>query len=149
MESLRYSLARDNIKVAICSPGPVQTPFITRYKSELTSADTSDNIYARAMTAASMDVLSQRLQDGQTQEGCANGIADTVDREYRKIVNLETADTVRFRNGTSEYAETVIGQIMVDPAAATAQPYSDAWDAARDLSRRAEDALRQAEEGGR
>jgi hypothetical protein len=136
MESMRYSVASDNIKVALVNPGPVATQFIERYKREQEDArvqSTGKPGLAARMSQRAAHNLEGRLAGGQTRESCAQSIVDVIEREYPKRVD-GSENSVRFWNGTTESADEVIAAVKCDPSGCEGPIYRKTWKTAADLA---------------
>jgi NAD(P)-dependent dehydrogenase (short-subunit alcohol dehydrogenase family) len=117
MESMRYSVMADNIKVCVVNPGPVATNFIARFKREgpTRRLEPSDLTLAHRMTAASVTHLESRIEGGQSASSCGEAIADTIVREAAKTVSLDTHGGVIFWNGTSDAASQIVDNVKCNP----------------------------------
>lgn len=136
MESLRYSVAPDNIKVCLANPGPVDTGFIGRYHREKPRPDGEGPELAHKMTAKGLKVLEGRLANGQTAESCGDFIADIVESNYALRIS-EPGSKAHFWNGTSEEARHICSAVKSDVTGYTSEIYKNAWNLAFDLAKRA------------
>jgi short-subunit dehydrogenase len=136
MEAMRYSVAPDNIKVAIVNPGPVSTGFINRYKreeAEITLDGREPATLVSKMSERYSNALAGRLAVGQSKESCAESIVDVIEREYPKRVD-EGQASVRFWNGTSDSAENIIAAVKCDVTGCESAVYRDIWKSSLELA---------------
>jgi hypothetical protein len=137
MEAMRYSVAPDNIKVAIVNPGPVATGFLNRYKREEAEINNNDGkgaaMLASQMSERCTNVLAGRLADGQSKESCAESIVDVIEREYPKRIDRGQA-SVRFWNGTSDSAENVIAAVKCDVTGSEGAVYRAIWKSSSEVA---------------
>jgi hypothetical protein len=135
MEGMRYSVAPDNIKVALINPGPVASNFVNRYESEATEvcgADDKPSFVAR-MSKLAAERLSAELRDGQSNDSCGESIVEVVERELPKKID-KGQEWVKFWNGTSESANEVITAVKCDATGYKCPQYSKTWTAALELA---------------
>lgn len=118
MESFRYSVESDNIKILLIQPGPVVTDFLTRLRDEHEAANkiAKPGRCARAvnLTSAWLQNVCERIEGGQTAESCALETIKVVEGAFSKMI-VNGKETVSFWNPTSEYARTVIENILRIP----------------------------------
>jgi hypothetical protein len=135
MEGMRYSVAPDNIKVALVNQGPVASNFANRYESEATEvcgADDKPSLVAR-MSKLAAERLGVELRDGQSNESCGESIVAVIERELPKKVD-NGHEWVTFWNGTSEFANEVITGVKCDAAGYSGPQYSKTWKTAFELA---------------
>lgn len=131
MDSYRYSVEQDNIKVAIINPGPVDTKFSSRYRAE-DSASTKNTDPYPDMTAHYTKWLTMRNRTGQPASECAASIVETMEREFPKKVDDGT-ENVRFWNPTSEYGVRTVNDLLGHPDGHSGQ-YKIIFDNAREVA---------------
>jgi hypothetical protein len=136
MESMRYSVAADNIKVCVVNPGPVATDFISRFQREEPKSNPDSEVLTLpyAMTAASVKHLEQRIAGGQSAASCGDAIADVIEREVVKTVSIDEHGGVVFWNGTSDAARQVIRDVKHNPDGYSGPVYEAAWQTASKLA---------------
>lgn len=109
MESYRYAVERDNIKVVLFNPGPTATPFGQLAVKESLLRDNLSRDDAHWM-----NLMTSRNDSGQDAEGCAKAIVKVI----VDCVDVNIADgvaSVPFRNATSDYGRRVIGGVLKHP----------------------------------
>ena len=113
MESYRYAVEQDNIKVAVVNPGPTATAFSGRFSSERREEAYAADPY-KELTQHFIDMMGQRNSNGQSGEDCASSVVETLEREYPKKVG-DGSENVKFWNPTSDYATKTITGILKYP----------------------------------
>ena len=125
-ESLRYTAALDGIKVICVNPGPVDTPFINRWKGQDGGREDHSGEHARKLTMKIRERLEQRLKSEEAESSgeCAVAITQTIlevkDKDPRK-------DVIPLVNGTSKRARHVINEILKDPSASQGEGHKALW----------------------
>lgn len=126
LSGYRYVVQNDNIKIALINPGPVaDTAFGARViseekirqtqKAEEGTRNDSDGGVSRSAVTDWADRLAGRLRTmGQSVESCTDVILDVVLRDVDKCV-VDGKDSVPLWNGTSDYADRVINDILKRP----------------------------------
>lgn len=139
MDSFRYSLQKDNIKVCMANPGPVSTPFTARALAERVmvkawgraspSEDTGKGL-GEALTDHYVGVNERRLSSGQSPEDCAKEIAAIVGRELGKRIDGDSTERERatFWNPTSDYAREVLREARRSQDGSTGPVYDPWWE---------------------
>lgn len=115
MDSFRYSVQKDNVKVCIVNPGPTRTPFSKRFGAELIPGQRPEGEappLSVRLTEHYVKVVADRNADGQTPQECAEAIADVVDREFPKNID-DGSKRAAFWNPTSEYGKAVLADSKV------------------------------------
>lgn len=112
MESYRYSVEQDNIKVAIVNPGPTKTSYADRMREETSEVSVKDpypkltDHYARSVT--------MNNASGQSAEDCARSILEVVRREIDKDVT-KGDEVVYWLNAVSDFSRNVIERMIRYP----------------------------------
>lgn len=109
LESYRYSVESDNIKVVLVNPGPTTTPFTIRLASESSLPTDTDDI-----NRYWMHKLVQSLNNGEPVEECAREIVRVVERDIDKSI-IAGKDAVRFWNPTSDVGYKVLDSVLKSP----------------------------------
>lgn len=110
MESFRYSVLPDNIKVCMVNPGPTATAFSKRFKEELVpgTRDVKDALkLQRLLVQEYIGKIEKRNAEGQTAADCARAIVGVVNRELPRNASHED-ERIVFFNPTSEFGRTVL-----------------------------------------
>lgn len=110
MESYRYSIERDNIKVMLVNPGPTDTDFATRYEQEGQQTQNNENTTMQS----TMDLVASRNKAGQPAHECAEVIVKLITENIDKNV-ADGSDAVSFWNGPSEFSQSVLEQVLRHP----------------------------------
>jgi NAD(P)-dependent dehydrogenase (short-subunit alcohol dehydrogenase family) len=139
MESMRYSVAADNIKVCLVNPGPVATNFFEQFKGKETKSEPGAEgaTLAHRMTAASIKRFEQMSDRAQTAASCGKVVADIVVREAAKAVSGHDHGGVTFWNGSTDYASQLIQSVKCHPDGHSGPIYEQAWQTASDLAKAA------------
>lgn len=113
MESFRYAVQRDNIKVCIVNPGPTDTGFVGRFEREL--QDGSRKGAPETMLDFArfyVEQLKERIGGGQGVGECAQEISKVVEREWGKKID-DAGARATFWNPTAEYGRMVLAETKV------------------------------------
>ena len=132
MESYRYAVEPDNIKVALVNPGPTETPYFNRYAIELEQHLLSRDPY-KDLTRCHAEATRVKLANGQPVVECVASIVETLEREFNKNVAGGT-ETVTFWNPTSEFAIDVINDVLRHPDGHTGE-YHKMFEQTREVAR--------------
>lgn len=111
LESYRYTVRKDNVKVVLANPGPVDTPFADRLRKE--NGD-ERNGEMREVVERYVETMSKNNRSGQTAESCARAIAKIMEREYARDLRDGEKGGV-FWNATSEFGQSVMDDILRHP----------------------------------
>jgi hypothetical protein len=135
MEGMRYSVAPDNIKVALVNPAPVASSFVNRFEREAAENCGRDDkpSFVSRMAELAAEGLSKKLSDGQSDESCGESIAEVIQRELPKKID-KGQEWVTFWNGTSDRANEVIAGVKCDATGSKSPQYSKTWKTAFELA---------------
>lgn len=111
MESYRYSVEGDNIKVMLINPGPTDTDFATRYEEEAQHTHDNEN----KSTISTVNLVASRNKAGQPAHECAAVIVKLITENVHRNI-ADGSDAVTFWNGTSEFSRSVIEQVLRYPS---------------------------------
>lgn len=111
MESYRYSIERDNIKVMLVNPGPTDTDFASRYEQEAHQTQNNGDV----TTQSTVNLVASRNKAGQPAHECAEAIVKLITENLHKNIS-DGSDAVSFWNGTSEFSGSVIEQVLRYPS---------------------------------
>ena len=131
MESYRYVVEQDNIKVVLINPGATRTYWSARGIDERKLALASDPY--KELTQRWLDGIDRRVNEGQTVEECALCILETLEREFPKDVTNGT-ENVRFWNPTAAESAKKINSILKNPDGYSGA-YADIFTRVRELVR--------------
>jgi hypothetical protein len=122
MEGMRYSVAPDNIKVALVNPAPVASSFVNHFEREAAEncgRDHKPSFFSRMAELAA--------------EGLSKSIAEVIQRELPKKID-KGQEWVTFWNGTSDRANEVIAGVKCDATGYKSPQYSKKWKTAFELA---------------
>lgn len=105
MESFRYAVQHDNIKVVSVNPGATNTSFATRFKKESKTS---------GVAAYWAQEIASRNVNGQPVSECAEKIVEVLEREFGKDVRDGRESAVMW-NGTSMFSQKVIERVKLSP----------------------------------
>ena len=137
LESMRFSVAPDNIKVAVSNPGPVTSNWFERMEKSEGDTKEKELTLQEKMTIVERNMLSNyRDNFCQSAESCAASIVDVIEREYTKKIDDGNPD-VCFWNGTSDHAQETVAGVKADPTGHTGPAYQGMWKMAYGLAQAA------------
>lgn len=110
LESYRYSVERDNIKIMLINPGPTDTGFGDRFTQEVSLTHDNEN----PATQFSANLVVTRNKAGQPAHDCANVIVQTIIENVDKNI-VNGVDAVPFWNATSDFSRSVINDVLRSP----------------------------------
>lgn len=114
MESFRYSVEKDNIKVMLMAPGPTKTGFGDRYQKEAEDDDEDEDDGESVQNWTKQKV--EKLRHGQPVEKCAKAIVRAITQNMNKNIK-NGADSVPLWTPTSKYSRYVVESVLRDPDA--------------------------------
>lgn len=126
LESLRYSVASDNIKVCVVNPGATESKFGSRFIEEAEPLGSTVN-KAQKLAQLWANEINRRNCSGHPADQCAKYIVEVIKRDAD--ADLKNGLTP-FRNHTSEFAKDVMSQVLIDPSA-TSKIYSERLEVAQ------------------
>eukprot|EP00177_Eucheuma_denticulatum_P002211 GFKZ01003956.1.p1 GENE.GFKZ01003956.1~~GFKZ01003956.1.p1 ORF type:complete len:308 (-),score=25.80 GFKZ01003956.1:980-1903(-) len=118
MDSFRYSVQLDNIKVVMVNPGPTNTSFSQRFKEEMNDASRWEDLNTprghvlKRMTEWFVDRVNERNSQGQSSQDCASRIVEVIEREVVRRVDDGVGRSV-FSNPTCAYGDSLLGDVKV------------------------------------
>lgn len=117
LESYRYTVFKENIKVAVVNPGPTTTKFPQRMDQETKDAIkvNGDKHFQDIVTVEQSfrSSLLNRISSGESAESCAKAISNVVDNVIDEDVTK--GKLVKFWNATAEYGEKIIDEVKRIP----------------------------------
>lgn len=141
LESYRYAVEKDNIKIVLVNPGPTDTDFGLRYQTEGELQHSKDN-----RTSFWMGEVARRNANGQPSDECAREIITVIEREIGKDVR-DGKDSVSFWNPTSDFSRRVVTSVLKNPDGHTGI-YAERFEAARKVEKELDDTENQEHETG-
>lgn len=152
MESFRFAVEADNIKVVVVNPGPTATEFGNRIVSETavqcqripkqTETETGTETKTEGVELASYHrvattwakVMHHRNATGQPVRECAAEIAAVIERDMDRYI-VDGRDFAPFRNPTAQQGRVWMDDVLKRPDACTGV-YTERFEVARGVIQR-------------
>lgn len=150
MESFRFAVEGDNIKVVLVNPGPVDTEFGNRIVSETavqcqrvpkpqTETETGSESKTDGVELASCHrvatawakIMHHRNATGQPVRECAAEIVAVIERDMDRYI-ADGRDFAPFRNPTAAQGRFLVDDVLKRPDACTGV-YAERFEVARDV----------------
>lgn len=148
LESFRFAVEADNIKVVVVNPGPTATDFGDRIVSETSvqcqrvpqqaeSGSKTTGIQLASchrIATAWANVMRYRNENGQPVRECAAEIVAVIERDMDRYI-ADGRDFAPFRNPTAPQGRMLMDDVLKRPDACTGV-YAERFEVARDVIKR-------------